>query len=312
MERKIIKLPLQSFCFGVKNAVEETKRILSSNNINKPIHMLGEIVHNKYISSYFEKQGIIVHKTGTRLKMIEEITEGSVIFTAHGVSPKVIEKAKEKSLTTFNTTCPFVKNSIKLIQKYLDDDYLVLYIGSYNHPESETALAISDKVILIENLKDVQNLVLNNEKIVVTNQTTMSIYDIYNIVEELKKKFPHLVIMEKVCNAAKERQEMIYEVAKKHINDSSTAFIVVGDKKSHNSTKLAEIITSYNKNVYFVETIEDLKINELTIFNTIYLASGTSTPIAIVDEIYNILINNPQDIKIKSSLSIEDYIKIEK
>ena len=312
MERKIIKLPLQSFCFGVKNAVEETKRILSSNNINKPIHMLGEIVHNKYISSYFEKQGIIVHKTGTRLKMLEEITEGSVIFTAHGVSPKVIEKAKEKNLTTFNTTCPFVKNSIKLIQKYLDDDYLVLYIGSYNHPESETALAISDKVILIENLKDVQNLVLNNKKIVVTNQTTMSIYDIYNIVEELKKKFPHLVIMEKVCNAAKERQEMIYEVAKKHINDNSTAFVVVGDKKSHNSTKLAEIITSYNKNVYFVETIEDLKINELNIFNTIYLASGTSTPIAIVDEIYNILINNPQDIKIKSSLSIEDYIRIEK
>ena len=122
MQRNIIKLPLQSFCFGVKNAINETTRILSSPNVLKPIHMLGEIVHNKYISAYFEKKGIIVHKEGTRLEMLNQIDSGSVIFTAHGVSPKVYEIAKTKGLTTFNTTCPFVKNSVKLIQKYLSDD----------------------------------------------------------------------------------------------------------------------------------------------------------------------------------------------
>ena len=309
IDRKIIKLPLQSFCFGVKNAVEETNRILTNSNIAKPIYMLGEIVHNKYISEYFEKNGIIVFKSGTRLEMLEKINSGSVIFTAHGVSPKVQSLALEKGLSTFNTTCPFVKNSIKLIQRYLNDNYTILYIGSKNHPESETALAISDNIILIENINDVNNLNISCDKIVVTNQTTMSIYDIYHIVEALKAKYPQLVVMEKVCNAAKERQEMIYEVAKKHVDDNLVAFIVVGDKKSHNSTKLADIISSYNKNVFFVETIDELDLLSLDSFSTIYIASGTSTPIAIVDEIYNTLLTNPSN-NVKSCLSLDDYIKI--
>lgn len=306
MKRKIIKLPLQSFCFGVKNAVNETNRILLSPNTPKPIHMLGEIVHNKYISSYFESQGIIVHKEGTRLDMINSINCGSVIFTAHGVSPKVLEAAKNKGLTTFNTTCPFVKNSVKLIQKYLNDDYTVLYIGSKKHPESETALSLSNRVILIENLSDVNNLQINNPKIVITNQTTMAIYDILEIVEALKIKYPHLTIMEKVCNAAKERQEMIYEVAIKHQNDVDTAFIIVGDKNSHNTSKLASIIKKYNSNVFFVETVEELEINKLNNFSTIYISSGTSTPLAIVEEIYEALCHNNN---FQSQLKLEDYIK---
>ncbi len=310
MERKIVKLPLQSFCFGVKNAINETKRILNNPHINKPIYMLGEIVHNKYVSLYFEEHGIIVKKTGTRLEMLESINEGSVIFTAHGVSSKVYEKAKEKNLITFNTTCPFVKNSIKLIEKYLEKEYYVLYIGSKNHPESETALSISDRVILIENMLDVEKLSIEYDKLVVTNQTTMSIYDIYHIVEALKIKYPHLVVMEKVCNAAKERQEMIKETAIKYQNDNTTAFIVVGDKKSHNSSKLASIINTYNKNVFFIETIEELEFKKLDHFSTIYIASGTSTPIAIVDEIYNALIFNT--IINKSNLKLEDYVRTEK
>lgn len=309
MKREIIKLPIQSFCFGVKNAIAEAERIIQNPYINLPIHMLGEIVHNKYVSNYFESNNVIVHNTGTRLDMINNVNEGTVIFTAHGVSPEVINVACIKKLHFFNTTCPFVKNSVKTIQKYLNDDYTVLYIGSKKHPESETALALSNKVILIENVEDAEKLDLLDDKIVITNQTTMSIYDIYDIVECLKKKYPHILIMEKVCNAAKERQEMIMEVAKKHQNESFTAFIVIGDKNSHNTNKLASIIKLYNDNVFFAETIEDLELSQLKVFNKIYLTSGTSTPLAIVDEIYNVLCNDPLENKVKSKLKVHNYIK---
>lgn len=309
MERKIIKLPIQSFCFGVKNAIAEAERIIANPNIKLPIHMLGEIVHNKYVSKYFEEHNVIVHKTGTRLEMINNINEGTIIFTAHGVSPEVISKTIDKKLQFFNTTCPFVKNSIKLIQKYLNEDYYVLYIGSKQHPESETALSLSDKVILIENITDAEKLSLHNQKLVITNQTTMSIYDIYDIVECLKKKYPNVIIMEKVCNAAKERQEMISTVARKHQNDNSTAFVVVGDINSHNTNKLASIIQAYNNNVFFVEIIDDLELSSLNNFSTIYIASGTSTPLAIVDEIYNTLCSNFLENTINSKLQINDYIK---
>lgn len=309
MERKIIKLPIQSFCFGVKNAITETERIISNPNLKLPIHMLGEIVHNKYVSKYFEERGVIVHKTGTRLEMINSINNGTIIFTAHGVSHQVICQAIDKKLQFFNTTCPFVKNSIKTIQKYLNDDYFVLYIGSKKHPESETALTLSNKVILIENIEDAEKINLVSDKIVVTNQTTMSIYDIYDIVECLKKKYPHLIIMEKVCNASKERQEMISKVAKKHQKDNSTAFIVVGDNNSHNTNRLASIIRIYNNNVFCVEIIDDLKLSTLNNFSTIYIASGTSTPMAIVDEIYEVLCNNTWENIVNSQLQIPDYIK---
>lgn len=309
MERQIIKLPIQSFCFGVKNAIKETKRIIDNPNTKKPIHMLGELVHNKYVSAYFEECGLIVHKQGTRLEMLNTIPDGTVIFTAHGVSPQVIQEAHTKGLIAYNASCPFVKNSIKLIQKYLNNDYYVLYIGSKNHPESETALSLSNKVILIETLSDAKNLFLEGYKLVITNQTTMSIYDIYEIVDYLTKKYPNIIIMEKVCNAAKERQEMIFEVAKKHQNEELTAFIVVGDKLSHNTNKLADIIKVYNKNIYFAETIEDLDLSKLTNFNTIYITSGTSTPLAIVDEIYNVLRDNPNKKIVKSKLQAIDYVK---
>lgn len=309
MERKIIKLPIQSFCFGVKNAIAEAERIISNPHLKLPIHMLGEIVHNKYVSKYFEEHGVIVHKTGSRLEMIDNINEGTIIFTAHGVSPEVVNKTIDKKLQFFNTTCPFVKNSIKLIQKYLNDDYYVLYIGSEKHPESETALSLSNKVILVKNIDDAEKLSLHNQKLVITNQTTMSIYDIYDIVECLKKKYPNIVIMEKVCNAAKERQEMISTVAEKHQNDNLTAFIVVGDINSHNTNKLSSIIKFYNNNVFFAEVIDDLELSVLDNFSTIYIVSGTSTPLAIVDEIYNTLCSNPLENTINSKLQINDYIK---
>lgn len=309
MKQEIIKLPIQSFCFGVKNAIAEAGRIISIPNTKLPIHMLGEIVHNKYVSQYFEEHNIIVHKTGTRLDMINSINEGTVIFTAHGVSPEVVNNAINKKLTFFNTTCPFVKNSVKLIQKYLNDDYYILYIGSKNHPESETALSFGERVVLIQNMDDAKNLSINYPKMVITNQTTMSIYDIFEIVEFLKKKYPQILIMEKVCNAAKERQEMILEVAKKHQSEEHTAFIVVGDKNSHNTNKLASIIKNYNDNVYFVERIEDLDFSVLKVFNKIFITSGTSTPLAIVNEIYDALCNNPQEKHLSSKLTINDYIK---
>ncbi len=307
MKREIIRLPLQSFCFGVKNAINETNRILNNPHTKKPIYMLGEIVHNKYVSAYFENKGIIVLKEGTRREMINSINKGTIIFTAHGVSSDVINIAKSKNLPFFNTACPFVKNSVKLLEKYLGLGYEIIYIGSKKHPESETALSFGKHIHLIENLSDVQNLNLQSDKIIVTNQTTMSIYDIYDITNSLQEKYPHLLFMEKVCSATKERQEMIFEVVKKHENNPNTAFIVVGDINSHNSKKLVETIKKYNQNVYFIETIEELNEKELDNFKTIYLASGTSTPPVIIDEIYNALIN--EKTSFKSQLQLEDYVK---
>ena len=305
----IIKLPIQSFCFGVRNAIKKTNNVLSNDAASKPLSMLGEVVHNKYVSEYFENQGVTVYKEGTRLEMMDNIKDGTVIITAHGVSDQVKDKINSLGLSIVDTTCPFVSNSIMLIKKYLSLDYTIIYIGSKNHPESETAISFGKKVILISSIDEAKELKTNADKLIVTNQTTMSMFDIQDIIDCLKAKYPHLEAMEKVCSASIERQKMVMETAKQHQNNPTTAFIVIGDKFSHNTKKLADIILEYNTNVYLVESISDLPLKQVKQYETIYLASGTSTPNCIIEEIYTVL-NSDLDIdQYTSKLNIDEYVK---
>lgn len=305
----IIKLPIQSFCFGVRNAIKKTNNVLNKEDTIKPLSMLGEVVHNKYVSEYFENQGITVYKEGTRLEMLDNIDKGTVIITAHGVSDQVKNKINSLGLSSIDTTCPFVSNSIMLIKKYLHLDYTIIYIGSKNHPESETAVSFGNKVILISSIDEAKNLDINTNKLIVTNQTTMSMYDIQDIINYLKSKYPHLETMEKVCSASIERQRMVMETAKQHQNDPTTAFIVIGDKFSHNTKKLADIISEYNDNVYLAESINDVPLKKVKQYETIYLASGTSTPNCIIEEIYNVLNSDLDQEQYISKLNIDEYVK---
>lgn len=305
----IIKLPIQSFCFGVRNAIKKTNNVLNKEDTIKPLSMLGEVVHNKYVSEYFENQGITVYKEGTRLEMLDNIDKGTVIITAHGVSDQVKNKINSLGLSSIDTTCPFVSNSIMLIKKYLRLDYTIIYIGSKNHPESETAVSFGNKVILISSIDEAKNLDIDTNKLIVTNQTTMSIYDIQDIINCLKSKYPHLETMEKVCSASIERQRMVMETAKQHQNDPTTAFIVIGDKFSHNTKKLADIISEYNDNVYLAESISDVPLKKVKQYETIYLASGTSTPNCIIEEIYNVLNSDLDQEQYISKLNIDEYVK---
>ena len=305
----IIKLPIQSFCFGVRNAIKKTNNVLNNEDTVKPLSMLGEVVHNKYVSEYFENQGITVYKEGTRLEMLDNIDKGTVIITAHGVSDQVKNKINSLGLSSIDTTCPFVSNSIMLIKKYLRLDYTIIYIGSKNHPESETAVSFGNKVILISSIDEAKNLDINTNKLIVTNQTTMSMYDIQDIINCLKSKYPHLETMEKVCSASIERQRMVMETAKQHQNDPTTAFIVIGDKFSHNAKKLADIISEYNDNVYLAESINDVPLKKVKQYETIYLASGTSTPNCIIEEIYNVLNSDLDQEQYISKLNIDEYVK---
>ena len=305
----IIKLPIQSFCFGVRNAIKKTNNVLNNEDTVKPLSMLGEVVHNKYVSEYFENQGITVYKEGTRLEMLDNIDKGTVIITAHGVSDQVKNKINSLGLSSIDTTCPFVSNSIMLIKKYLHLDYTIIYIGSKNHPESETAVSFGNKVILISSIDEAKNLDINTNKLIVTNQTTMSMYDIQDIINCLKSKYPHLETMEKVCSASIERQRMVMETAKQHQNDPTTAFIVIGDKFSHNTKKLADIISEYNDNVYLAESINDVPLKKVKQYETIYLASGTSTPNCIIEEIYNVLNSDLDQEQYISKLNIDEYVK---
>ena len=288
LRMKINKIEPQGYCKGVINAINIANELLNDNNTIKPIYFLGSIIHNKHVINDFEKKGIITidDKSKSRLELLDLIDKGTVIFSAHGVSDKVYEKAKQKGLNIIDATCPMVHIIHKKIKEYLNNGYECIYIGTKNHPECEGVLGISDKIHFITNIDDINNLNINSNKIYVTNQTTLSIFDIKEIFGKLKNKYKNIYIDDKICNATTIRQEAMANQEKVDL------CIVVGDLKSSNTKKLKEVSEKYaNIKTILCEDLNSLDKSLLNNINSISISSGASTPPYLVDEIINYIKN---------------------
>lgn len=282
------KIIPQGYCNGVKRALEIANKALDDPNTIKPIYLLGHIIHNKHVVNSLEDKGAIIidDKSKTRLELLDLINTGSVIFSAHGVSPLVYETAKNKGLNIIDTTCPNVLIVHKRMKEYISKGYECIYIGTKNHPECEGVLGIDDKINFISSIQDVDFLNINNQNIYVTNQTTLSKFDMQDIINKLIKKYPTAIIDDKICNATTVRQEAMAN--QKHVD----LCIVVGDKSSSNTKKLAKV----SQEIVGIKTIlcEDLASldkNELIDIKTVSISSGASTPDYIVNEIIEYLKN---------------------
>lgn len=280
----LIVLKNQGFCFGVTSAINQVYENI--NKLPKPIYLLGDLVHNKNVSNDLINNGIIILNNKSRLNMLDDIEEGSVIISAHGVSKEVYDKINEKALVFFDTTCPFVKKASLLIDKYLNLGYDIIYIGKKLHPETEAYINTSH-LHIIENEIDINNLSINNEKIAITNQTTLSILDIEHLYKIIKNKYPNAIITSSVCNATRDRQvELVTTI--ESLRGNEALVVVIGDKMSNNTESLAKRAREYpNISVLKIENAAELASNVDLIKNSfnIIIASGASTPKYIIDDI---------------------------
>lgn len=295
------------FCYGVRNAIKIATLVASSKTTIKPIYLLGSLVHNHHVNEYFNSLGITILEGKSRSEMLDLISTGTIIITAHGVSDKVLEKAKRKKLTIVDATCPYVERTVLEMKKKLNEGHDLLFIGKSNHPETETALSLGNNVYLVDaslEAKEINNPIL-------CHQTTMSSYDIDSTFKELLIKYKNLKKIKMICNATEKRQKMIMDLENYNFLEKSL-IIVLGDKSSNNSTKLYEIARRLNKaDVLFIDNISEINFFELKKYEEIHLYSGTSTPKAIVDELYDLLLNldNIDSNKLESKLKLDDYIK---
>ncbi len=283
---KTIKITPRGYCHGVVNAINTISN-LDTLSMKKPIYILGMVIHNKQVVDSLGEMDLITlnDKSKTRLELLDEIDSGTVIFTAHGVSPAVYAKAFSKGLRIIDTTCNDVFKSQDTIISYTLQNYDVIFIGKKSHPESEAAIGISDKVHVIENIDDLRKLNLKNPNIAMTNQTTMSIFDIFYISEEAKKIYPSIIIVDEICNSTRIRQEA---VSKQEENIDHC--FVVGDKLSNNSKKLVEVSKEVAKiNSTLIESVEDINIEQLKVYNSVSVTSGASTPTKVTREVISFL-----------------------
>lgn len=286
----VIDLTPRGYCHGVMNALAIVKKVIKTSSYPRPIFILGHIVHNQKITEAFKNYGVISleQKGKTRLELLDEINEGTVIFTAHGISEQAVLKAKEKGLTTINATCRDVLKVHHAVKEKLQEGYKVIYIGHKNHPEPEAILAISEDIFFVENEKDVMMLpqTLDRHKLFVTNQTTLSLYDIDAVINMIETKYPHYLFDNEICHATTVRQDAVIK------QDKTELMFVVGDIKSSNSNKLKEVgIKTHDIPAYLISSIEDIDLAVLKGKTTVSVTSGASTPTIITEEVITFLRN---------------------
>lgn len=281
----IHKIEPQGYCGGVIHAIKMAMDAAKNNSLPKPIYMLGQIIHNSHVIEDLEKLGIITieEKGLSRLLLLDKINKGTVIFSAHGVSPLVYDKAKQKGLFIIDATCPYVLLVHNKMKEHLDLGYDCIYIGTKNHPECEGVLGISDNIHFVSTIEDIKSLNIKNDKVYATNQTTLSIFETKKIFDKIKRRFPNSIIDDKICNATTVRQ-----MAMGNQPDADLC-IVVGDKKSSNTKKLYSVSIERGIKTILIEDLKSLPKESLIGVKKINISSGASTPSYIVDEIIDYL-----------------------
>lgn len=303
----IIKIAPRGYCYGVVDAMVIAKNAALDKSLPRPIYILGMIVHNKHVTDAFEEDGIITLDGKNRLDILEKVDQGTVVFTAHGVSPEVRRIAKEKGLVTLDATCPDVTKTHDLIREKEAQGYDVIYIGKKGHPEPEGAVGVAPQIVhLVESSEDVVKLNIQNEKVIVTNQTTMSQWDVADIMETVKEKFPHVEVHREICMATQVRQEAVADQAK-----DADLTIVVGDPKSNNSNRLAQVSEEIaGTKAYRISDLSELKLEWLKDVQTVAVTAGASTPTPITKKVIQFLEKyNPQD---ESSWNVDDKVPLSK
>ena len=276
---KVIKAKTAGFCFGVKRAVDTVYEQV--NTCSGPIYTYGPIIHNEEVVKDLESKGVVVLRTEEDL---DNISGGTVIIRSHGVEKRIYDKLEAKGVRIVDATCPFVKKIHNIVQKESAEGKYILIIGNPDHPE---VIGIrgwaGEHAAVIQNADDIENIDFSKkEKICVVSQTTFNYNKFKDLVEIIKKKSYDSIVLNTICNATKERQTEAESIA-----ESVDAMIVIGDKHSSNTQKLFEICHRACNNTYYIQTLDDLDLNQLGSVETVGITAGASTPNNIIEEVQN-------------------------
>lgn len=304
---KVTKITPRGYCYGVVDAMVIARNAALDKSLPRPIYILGMIVHNKHVTDAFENDGIITLDGPNRMDILNQVETGTVIFTAHGVSPEVRELARKKGLVSIDATCPDVTVTHTLIEEKAAQGYDIIYIGKKGHPEPEGAIGVApDHVHLVQNLSDIEELNLTNDKLLVTNQTTMSQWDVMSLMETLKLKYPTIEVHEEICLATQVRQEAVANQA-----GNADLLIVVGDPRSNNSNRLTQVSEEIaGTPSYRIADISELQLEWLEGVENVAVTAGASTPTPIVKEVIKFLDQfDPAD---PATHTIERHVTLDK
>jgi 4-hydroxy-3-methylbut-2-en-1-yl diphosphate reductase len=286
---EVIKISPRGYCYGVVDALQVVRRTAKDPAVPRPIYIIGQIVHNRHAIDELTELGVQTLDGPDRVSILEQVTEGTVIFTAHGVSPLVKRRARERGLYCIDATCPDVTVTHDLVVDLVAGGYYVLYIGKKGHPEPEGVVGeVPGHIALVENEADVDALELTPEqekKLAVTTQTTLSQWDTRRVIEYLKVRYPHIEVHIDICAATQTRQEAVVAQAR-----GADLTVVVGDARSNNTNRLVQVSEELaGVPAVRVEDLSQLKAEWLQGKRRVAVTAGASTPSQLTREVIRYL-----------------------
>ena len=269
------------FCFGVKRAVDTVYQQIEQYRGEK-IFTYGPIIHNEEVIKDLRSHGVEVLNEEEELKTAEADV---VVIRSHGVAKYIYDILEERGITCVDATCPFVKKIHKIVaEKSAEGSYIVI-VGNGEHPEVQGIRGwAGEQVTVVQTQEDAERFELpdKDQKVCIVAQTTFNYNKFKELVEIISKKRYDIVVLNTICNATKERQTEARQIAAR-----VDAMVVIGDKRSSNTQKLFEICKEECLNTYYIQTLDDLDINQLRSVESVGITAGASTPNKIIEEVQN-------------------------
>ena len=266
----------RGFCAGVERAIDIVELALSV--CPPPIYVRREIVHNRHVVESLHKQGAV---------FVDELAEvpddGTVIFSAHGISPAVRAEAAQRGLRVIDATCPLVTKVHLEAVRYAREGYSIVLIGHQDHDEVIGTLGEApDRIRVIASVAEVERLqVPDPEKIAYLTQTTLSVDDTRDVIEALRRKFPKIVgpSRDDICYATQNRQAAV-----KRLADDVDLVLVIGSANSSNAIRLVEVARTAGTRAHLINDVGDIRAEWLQGVGRVGITAGASTPEVLVTQ----------------------------
>lgn len=296
---KILLAKPRGFCAGVDRAIICVEKALE--RYGSPVFVLNDIVHNKAVVDELRAKGAVF------VKDLNEVPEGShLLFSAHGVGPDRLEHAKKLDLEVIDATCPLVEKVHHEARRFASKDSTIILIGEAGHDETVGTMGWArDHIKLVTTKEDIDGLDIPDEKnMAYITQTTLSVDDCQEIIDALKVRFPHVNGPPKadICYATSNRQAAV-----RAITPRADLVLVVGDRESANSTRLAEIAYGYGKPSHLISNASYINEDWFSGVKTVLVTSGASVPENLVQEVIE-RISAFEPCEVEEALLVEENV----
>ena len=271
----------RGFCAGVDRAIDIVNRALEL--FGAPIYVRHEVVHNRYVVNNLREKGAVF------VDELDEVPDdGTVIFSAHGVSFAVQEEARQRGLRVFDATCPLVTKVHMEVMRFSRDGRECILIGHEGHPEVEGTMGQYDtsaggQIYLVENIDDVEQLsVRDASHLSYVTQTTLSVDDTARVIDALRARFPEIEGPRKndICYATQNRQDAVRQLA-----EQVDVVLVVGSPNSSNSNRLRELAEQRGVKAYLIDGHGQIERDWLQGGVKVGVTAGASAPEVLVREV---------------------------